>query len=149
MIRNSRDAGRVETLDDILLLDIPSDHPWHDSKIPLWMCMSATGRDCPGNNPLNRHATLVARVDKILGEWRVTCPKAPKPASTDITYDEFETWHAERANKAKSGDRSSREEDRKAAEKHFQCSIPEQWPREARQNIPDSHPHKTKGRRSS
>ncbi len=148
-IRSPRDVGRVVTLGKLVVEDLPPEHPWHDSRILPWPHMTATGEGRPSNNPYSRHSALVAEVKKILNEWRATCPKAPKPASTKIPYDEFERWYLDRARNAKPGDRSSREEECKAAEKHFQCHIPVQWPREARQKLSDSHTYKTKGRRPS
>lgn len=145
--RRRRDVARVKTLDHIPALDLPLDHPWHDSNIPRWPYMTATGEGRLGNNPLSRHEALVDQVKKILAEWEARLPKSPKPAPTRITYDEFETWYAARASNAKTGDRSSREEDRRAAELHFQCGIPNDWPEIARLKLPSDHPYKTKGRR--
>ena len=145
--RNRRDVPRVETSNKFPVPDLPIEHPWHDSSAPTWPHMTATGEGRPGNNPYSRHAGLVDRVEDILIEWRAALPKSPKPALTNITYDEFETWYSDRARNAKPGDRSSREEDRRAAELHFQCGIPNDWPEIARLKLPSNHPYKTKGRR--
>ena len=146
-VRNSRDVPRVETLNKIPVEDLPLDHPWRDSSVPPWPHMTATGEGRPHNNPYSHHAGLVDRAEEILIDWRTAQPKPPKPASTKIPYDEFETWYAARASNAKTGDRSSREEDRRAAELHFQCRIPNDWPEIARLKLPSDHPYKTKGRR--
>ena len=148
-IRSLRDVGRIVTLDKFVVEDLPPEHPWHDSSVLPWPHMTATGEGRPSNNPYSRHSALVAEVEIILSEWRGTCPKAPNPASTKIPYDKFERWYLDRARNANPEDRSSREEECKAAEKHFQCRIPVQWPRDARQKLSDSHPYKTKGRRPS
>lgn len=129
--RSQRDAGRVETLDWIEVYDLPDGHPWQG--IP--------------NSPFNCHAARIERLQDIQSEWRDALPSTPKLARVTISYPDFEEWYLDRAETdAKTGTRSSREQDREAATSHFKCNILWDWINEIRRTLPEDHPYLKRGR---